>query len=298
MVPVYNGERDLGQALRSVLAADLPHDTQIEVVDDQSSDRTDDVAASFADDGVSLYVNPTRLGAPENFNECIRRATGRYVHILHADDWIKPDFYRAAESGFSDPAVLAVVTRAVYVGDDNHETNVTPSLQDTGRWAGVSKDLSVTIPVRTPAITVRRRAYEQVGGFNPSFAHAADWELLARLAAYGPLWFHDGVLAGYRKHDAADTDTWVRSGRNMLERADVLDSVIPLLHGHDGRQPMRRAMAYGAKFALANAVRLARSGDLRAATIQAGAALASSAGVVNGSTRPVHRLLARKADER
>lgn len=291
MIPVHNGAPLVAEALASVLDADLPSDTQVEVVDDRSTDDTAAIVEGLADRGVTHHVNSRQLGAPENFNECIRRARGQFVHILHADDAVHRGFYPAMDRGFESTSVVSAVCRARYVDEDGVPFTVTPSLQATGLWHEARRDLAITIPVRTPAIVVRRRAYEEIGGFHRGLGHAADWHLMARLAAHGRIWYDDRVLVDYRKHQGADTNSWVRSGHNMIERADVLDAVVPLLHPHAVRSHMRRALGYSARFALSNAVRLARSGDMAAAGNQVRATAGSLAGIVSGSTDPIRRLV-------
>src|ERR1044072_4054338 len=41
---------------------------------------------------IRYHRNVSSLGTPENWNECIRRANGEWIKIMHDDDWFaEPD---------------------------------------------------------------------------------------------------------------------------------------------------------------------------------------------------------------
>ena len=86
MIPTYNLRPEhLEQALRSVLIQDPgPDRMQIEVVDDCSPDV--DVAAlvkNIAGERIVFSRNSKNLGLAGNWNGCVDRSNGVWVHILH-----------------------------------------------------------------------------------------------------------------------------------------------------------------------------------------------------------------------
>ncbi|MEI9864573.1 MAG: glycosyltransferase family A protein [Limisphaerales bacterium] len=98
MIPAYNpGRNYLEQTIRSVLKQDPgPEQMQIEVVDDCSPKV--DVAAlvqEIAGERVSVSRTPKNLGLAGCWNTCIERSRGKWVHILHQDDFLAPGFYDA-----------------------------------------------------------------------------------------------------------------------------------------------------------------------------------------------------------
>ena len=90
MIPTYNCAEYLGQTLQSVLAQDLGSDMmQIEVVDDCSNkDDPEAVIKAVGGGRVKFHRKPKNAGPIANFNTCIERSRGRYVHILHGDDTV------------------------------------------------------------------------------------------------------------------------------------------------------------------------------------------------------------------
>lgn len=86
IMPAYNAEKYIAQAIESVLSQNVP--LELLVIDDCSSDHTAEVARRYADGKkVILICNDRNLGVAESRNIGIRRAVGKYAAFLDADDW-------------------------------------------------------------------------------------------------------------------------------------------------------------------------------------------------------------------
>ena len=100
MIPTYNCAEYLAQTLQSVLAQDMGPDwMQIEVIDDCSNN--DDPEAVVRDVGrgrVAFHRKPKNAGAIANFNSCLERSRGHFVHILHGDDTVIGGYYECIEN--------------------------------------------------------------------------------------------------------------------------------------------------------------------------------------------------------
>lgn len=94
-VPVRNGERFLPQLLDSLAAQDHPS-FEVVVSDNASSDRTGEIARSYAhrDPRFRYFCNERDLGQIANFNSACRRSTGKYFRWVGADDWLAPTYAR------------------------------------------------------------------------------------------------------------------------------------------------------------------------------------------------------------
>lgn len=91
-LPVYNGEKYLREAIRSVLAQNLPAD-EFKVYDNASTDRSVEIAASMLRPEQLMAV-PENQGAAVNFQRAFRgaRPDAEYFMWLAADDRLTPDF--------------------------------------------------------------------------------------------------------------------------------------------------------------------------------------------------------------
>lgn len=92
IIPVYNCEKYIAQAIESVLNQTTKEEIEILVIDDGSKDKTKQIVQKYMDIKSSMrrvrfFVNEKNLGVAETRNQGIRMAKGEYVAFLDADDW-------------------------------------------------------------------------------------------------------------------------------------------------------------------------------------------------------------------
>jgi cellulose synthase/poly-beta-1,6-N-acetylglucosamine synthase-like glycosyltransferase len=124
VLPAYNEEATLEATIANLLELDYPRDRlQVLVVSDASSDRTDEIAMSFADRGVELYRLPERGGktAAENASRFLVR--GEIVVNTDASVQVDPHALKPLVAAFRDPTVGVASGRDVSVGTQ-HDRNV------------------------------------------------------------------------------------------------------------------------------------------------------------------------------
>ena len=91
LIPTYNYAHCLDEAMESVLSQTFS-DYEVIVIDDGSTDNTDEVMQKYASDPrVAYYKNPVNLGLVGNWNKCLSYATGKYIKFLCADDKFRSD---------------------------------------------------------------------------------------------------------------------------------------------------------------------------------------------------------------
>ena len=101
-IPVCDGERFINETLDSIARQTLRPD-RVVVVDNCSTDRTEEIVRSFKGVGCEFIRNPTNLGLFGNFNRCLEFADQtEYLQILHADDTIAPSFYEVMTGLLAD----------------------------------------------------------------------------------------------------------------------------------------------------------------------------------------------------
>lgn len=94
-VPTYNRAQDLDVCL-SQICKQLPRDggtVELLVSNNCSSDTTDQVVHKYLSMGheITYLANSENIGADRNFEQCYRRAKGKYVLILGDDDALLDD---------------------------------------------------------------------------------------------------------------------------------------------------------------------------------------------------------------
>lgn len=218
VVPVHNGERFLGAALESALAQDYPR-LEIVVVDDGSSDRSAEIAASYP---VSLLRQPNR-GVASARNAGVEGSRGEVLAFLDQDDvWLERKVSRQLAVLAARPSLGFVLARMQIFLEPG-----TPRPD----WL---HETALKHPSRAPipsALMVRREAFERVGGFDSSYRIACDADWLARAKDAGVAWDAVGeTLVRYRIH----------AGNGVNERGAMLRELMGVLQASVRRRRAKR----------------------------------------------------------
>jgi hypothetical protein len=72
-------------------------------------------------------------------------------------------------------------------------------------------------PFRTPAVVVRKKAYEVLGGFDVALTHAADWDMWIRVIHHFRGLHLNVPLCQYRVHPFNETSRAFRTGEDILD---------------------------------------------------------------------------------
>ncbi len=89
-IPAYEHPYLLERCLRSVIEQSYT-DYEVIITDDSSHSQLQEIVYKLNDKRIYYYKNSSTLGSPENWNEAISHAKGKYIKILHHDDWFASD---------------------------------------------------------------------------------------------------------------------------------------------------------------------------------------------------------------
>ena len=90
LMPVFNGERYLRQAIDSILAQTVT-DFELIIIDDASTDNTSSMLHSYADRRIRLIRHGANLGIVGALNNGLGAANGEFIARMDADDISHPD---------------------------------------------------------------------------------------------------------------------------------------------------------------------------------------------------------------
>ena len=85
IMPSYNTAKYIKESINSVLAQTYMK-WELIIVDDCSTDNTDEVIASISDERIKYIKNDKNSGAAVSRNRALREATGKWIAFLDSDD--------------------------------------------------------------------------------------------------------------------------------------------------------------------------------------------------------------------
>ena len=206
IVPIYNGERFLAEALDSALAQTLD-DIEIVVVDDGSTDAS----AAIADRYARQYPHKVRVIHQANQGLCHARNTalaaarGTYFALLDADDaWLPHHLADCVALLESQPDIALV-----HADIERVDVNGASLGRNDRLWDRMHADPFHVLYLRhehvcCPTAVFRRAAIERVGNFDPQFNRLGceDRDLWLRMADVARIAFINDLHARYRLHGA------------------------------------------------------------------------------------------------
>ena len=206
IIPVYNYDRYLAEAIESVVSQTYQH-LEVIVVDDGSTDQSGEVARTFADRGVR-YCHQVHAGIGPARNKGVELAQGDFLAFLDADDrWPLEKTERQLQAFESDPALEMVFGQAM-------------QLQNGPEWEAGVKDPKLAVAGMVPGMVpgtmlIKRDAFLRVGKFQ------GDWKVGEFID-----WYARAVELQIRSLVLPDLLLWRRihdSNQGVRERQSVSD---------------------------------------------------------------------------
>lgn len=257
MIPTYNPRADyLEQTLQSILEQDPgPDQMQIEVVDDCSTDDTaSEVTRRVGAGRVTFHGETQNRGLANAWNRCIERARGHWVHILHHDDIVLPGFYDQLRKGAEETQAGAIFCRHAVVNSQGHWIQLSElHRESTGLLDDWHAKITAQQLIQCAAIAVRRRVYEQLGGFLPQLRYVPDWEMWQRIASQFPFCFEPSILACYRLHPNSATSGMMLDATDARDIREMIDLTMSYHTPARGRILAKKARLWWAEAAVCHA---------------------------------------------
>ncbi len=198
VIPAYNAEIYLGEAIDSVLDQTRPPD-EVWVIDGPSTDGTRRVAESYG--RRVRYTVQDGTGPADARNTGVRLSGGELVSFLDADDcWLPNKLERQLAAFDDDPSLEICLTHVAlrWSAEREHERLALAGIERSRVAAGFA----------TISMLARRTVIDRLGPFDTSLsmADATDWLLRAREAGV-PMLVMPDVLVEHRMHAASITAT-------------------------------------------------------------------------------------------
>lgn len=203
VVPSYNQASYISDCISSILTQ-TKKDYEIIVVDDASTDNTIEMIKPYFNK-IKLIQNRKNFGAFSfTSNIGIRHATGDYILIVSADDWLSPTILKE-ESAILDkyPQIGLVYSQAIDIVEGKEILKM-PKPAGKKSYIGREQDFQLLLTKGDfiPSINalVRKSVYKKVGLFDENLRYMVDYEMWIRIAQKYPFAYIAKPLTFYRVH--------------------------------------------------------------------------------------------------
>ena len=201
-MPVYNADRYLAEAIGSIL--DQTHRSfELIIIDDASSDKTREIIEGFAkhDKRIRYIRNDERTGIVPSLNQAISLSRGEYIARMDSDDVAIATRLEKQVEYLEHHKDIALVGSDLTVIDANGKEIGTRIYPKTS--AEILSKILFYNPVAHPAVMLRKSVLSSVGGYDPAFTFAEDYELWLRIGKRYKFANLQEPLLKYRLHPAA-----------------------------------------------------------------------------------------------
>jgi len=198
-IPVYNQADTIESAILSALNQQCPPH-EVVVCENFSTDGTAAIVEKYRG-RVKIVRPPRHLGMAENWNHAVRACSGDWVGMCSGDDILLPCYIVSFTSAIAR-SKRAVFAMGGWENRDEASGKITP-------WRLLSMR-EVTCPPQTvitqlygpkasfSAFCFRRRAFDEIGGFDIKYNLVQDWILQYKLAFIGEFIRINDLVAQYR----------------------------------------------------------------------------------------------------
>ncbi len=203
MMPAYNAELFIAEAIESVISQDYPN-IQLVICDDASTDNTPQIIADYHrnyPEKIVAILNKKNLGVTNNCNRALDSCDGTYIALFAGDDVMLPGKLSAQVALLEQHPDAALcyhpveifeskTNKILLVTDQNPKKNIR-SYQDIMLKGGIPGGCSIVL--RATAMPVSK--------YDKRLKTVSDWLFFIEVALSGSVVKLDKTYARYRKHE-------------------------------------------------------------------------------------------------
>jgi|SRR5579859_640429 len=198
LIATYNRADLIDEAIDSLLAQTRIPD-EIIVVDDGSTDNTENIIKNYQNSSIKYIAQPNR-GLPSARNVGLRSATTDLIAFLDSDDTLPPEsIARRAEYLEKNPSSNIVYGAAYYTDMQGKILGLFRPIPLPSGW--IFHELACRTVFPMHAVMLRRHCAETIGYFDENLYLQLDFDYWARAAALYPFDAINEILAFYRLHN-------------------------------------------------------------------------------------------------
>jgi glycosyltransferase involved in cell wall biosynthesis len=264
IIPGHRSERWICATLDSV-EAEAAEGIEVLLVDSSPTSATRDIAETYVGRlNLKIFARPDLPKWQAKTNFAAQIAAADHLCSLHHDDlWLPGRAKRARAWIEAAPDMPLHLAPTAMIDSSGRRLGVWRCPLPADRpipSAEVLERLLVQCFISTPAPVFRKDAWLACGGMDEALWFTADWDIWLKLAALGPVLYHDSVTTAFRVHGGSLTMTGSRDVGDFTKQLEiVLDRHLPGLTAGSESVARRARTSIAVNAALASA----SAGNLR-----------------------------------
>lgn len=195
ILPVYNAEHTLGEAIESILNQTFAG-FELIIINDGSTDASEKIVLKYDDKRIKYFSNDGNKGLIYTLNRGLGLARGKYIARMDADDISLPTrFEKQVRILEEDSSVIVCGSRIRYFGiKKGKSVYIAPeSSEENKKWLVRESCFAHPTVMMRKEVLVNNRI-----GYHPDYKNAEDYKLWIDLAPYGAFYNIQEVLLNYR----------------------------------------------------------------------------------------------------
>jgi glycosyltransferase involved in cell wall biosynthesis len=190
----YNAAATIELTILSVLGQTYENLEYI-IIDGGSTDGTQKIIEKYKGK-VTKYVSEPDKGIADGFNKGIAMATGRWIGMINADDWYKPNAVEVMMHNISQHDDVCC-GNIMLVGSNDFERQKKSKVS----W------LNFGMYIMHPTCFIKKEVYREVGGYDTGLKIAMDFDMFLRIKRKGFKIRHIDEVVAYMRLDGVSNDT-------------------------------------------------------------------------------------------
>ncbi|MDX5438353.1 MAG: glycosyltransferase [Pontibacter sp.] len=218
LMPVYNAEKYLAEAIESILCQSLS-DFEFLIIDDGSTDKSADIVHSYTDSRIRFVQNEQNMGIAATLNKGIHLASAAYIARMDADDISYPDrLLRQYTYLQQHPDCCLVGTRTATISEGGKLL-----WKDDLPSEHTYYNLTFFCSIYHPTVMFRKKAVVEAGMY--VLPYAEDYELWCRLSRKHRLHVLPEVLLDYRLSSKSTSNEVKKEEYNQTELTQIMNNL-------------------------------------------------------------------------
>jgi glycosyltransferase involved in cell wall biosynthesis len=197
VMPVYNGERFLNEAIDSILNQSYKN-FEFLIIDDCSTDKSSDIINSYLDERITFVKNKNNIGQSATMNKGIQFSRGKYIARLDQDD-IAYENRLKIQIEFIEKTNCSIVGSWSQTIDESGQVN--GYFQHPIEFNIILNATCISVPFLHSSVLMKKKDILLVGGYSENFIIAMDWDLWIKILKKGLIIKNiPKVLISFRNH--------------------------------------------------------------------------------------------------